>query len=488
MGLTPTISKLDGDGSDGQSRQDRRLAFAHRLLRVGWAMMFGLTGTARVGKLLELCNHDMNTLNFCNTTLWTAGNVSIALVSPLIGAMSDAFGRVPILLQGRLGQIAWLWGTAASTKLWHYMLADMLSWGLVSASILSVEDAFFADAFGERPELSGRVRARNGVWSGIAGFVTPFAGIWLASKSRNLAFHIGAGMCFLQILVVLWHGETLSAPDRKPLTVAAANPFNSFLLLFNNGPGLARLGAAAACYTGVTTSWGTQEAYQFGAIGMTAAENSIFDAVFQASGAASQAWVVQPLLKRLGNRRCFEYSSVFAALAYVLVGQAWRPAGADKLRRVGQYALCMALLQSPWSEPSFFCIQPMVVKQALHQTNAGKGQITAAFGMLEAVLGAGGALLWGVLQRFFISNGAPWWLAWGPGGHFAVCGLVRLLGALILRTTPDKHLHLDEADEAGGEGLACKTLTEGGKRWQGWAAEDMRMRVRAAAAAATEML
>ena len=183
----------------------------------------------------------------------------------------------------------------------------------------------------------------------------------------------------------------------------------------------------------------------------------MFDAVFQASGAASQAWVVQPLLKRLGNRRCFENTSVFAALAYVLVGQSWRPWGpwgAHKYQRFATYFVAMSLLQSPWSEPSFFCIQPMVIKQALHVTDAGKGAITAAYGMLEAVLGAGGALLWGVLQRFFISDNAPWWLAWGPGGHFAVCGVVRLVGALILKTTSDAQLFLEEREEEeeGAEG------------------------------------
>ena len=123
MGLTPTISTLDGDGSDEQSRQDRRLALAHRLLRVGWAMMFGLTGTARVGKLLELCNHDMSTLNFCNTTLWTAGNVSIALVSPLIGAMSDGTTsrmgrRRPYIVVGQLGACAALWGMMTARGYW----------------------------------------------------------------------------------------------------------------------------------------------------------------------------------------------------------------------------------------------------------------------------------------------------------------------------------------------------------------------------------
>jgi hypothetical protein len=173
-----------GEGSI--SRADRRLAFAHALLKVGWALQFGLTNAARTGKLLDLCAHDMKTLNFCNTVLWTGANLSIALVSPLIGALSDAFGRIPILLMGRLGLIGWLVGTSASTKLWQYMLADMLPWGWISASTQAVEDAWFADVFGERPQLSGRLRAQNGVWGGIAGFASPFVGIWLARRKPEI--------------------------------------------------------------------------------------------------------------------------------------------------------------------------------------------------------------------------------------------------------------------------------------------------------------
>ena len=112
----------------------------------------------------------------------------------------------------------------------------------------------------------------------------------------------------------------------------------------------------------------------------------------------------------------------------------------------------MTCLQSPWSEPSFFCIQPMVVKQAMHDTDAGIGAISAAYGMLEAVLGAIGAALWGVLQSSFVSGNTPWFLRWGPGGHFAVCGMVRLIGAIILRTTPDEVLFLTEDDDDNGRG------------------------------------
>ena len=90
---------------------------------------------------------------------------------------------------------------------WLWTPPDWLSWGLVSASVLSVEDAWFADRLGERPQLSGRIRAKNGVWAGIAGFVTPFAGIWLASRSRAVAFYIGALSCALQAAACVWCGR-----------------------------------------------------------------------------------------------------------------------------------------------------------------------------------------------------------------------------------------------------------------------------------------
>jgi len=41
----------------------------------------------------------------------------------------------------------------------------------------------------------------------------------------------------------------------------------------------------------------------------------------------------------------------------------------------------------------------------------------------------------------------PWWLAWGGGGHFVVCGVVRVIGAVILATTPDEQLDLAETAE-----------------------------------------
>ena len=76
--------------------------------------------------------------------------------------------------------------------------------------------AFFADLFGERPELSGRILSRNGFWTGIAGFAAPFAGIWCAQRSKIGTILLGAVLGMLQCGVVLWHGDTLPGVKLTP--------------------------------------------------------------------------------------------------------------------------------------------------------------------------------------------------------------------------------------------------------------------------------
>ena len=83
-----------------------------------------------------------------------------------------AYGRVSVLTVGRLGLVGWLVLTTLSSSLWQFMLADWLTWGVISAATEATENAFFADIFGERPLLSGQIRAKNGVYGGIAGFVS----------------------------------------------------------------------------------------------------------------------------------------------------------------------------------------------------------------------------------------------------------------------------------------------------------------------------
>ena len=79
------------------------------------------------------------------------------------------------------------------------------------------------------------------------------------------------------------------------------------------------------------------------------------------------------------------------------------------------------------------------------------GILTRWLSAAENVIGSIGIFLLGWLARTFIRGDQegwlPWWLAWGGGGHFVVCGVVRVIGAVILATTPDEQLDLAETAE-----------------------------------------
>ena len=237
---------------------ERRLCLAHCLIKLGWTAGFGLSSAARMAHVLELCGHDMLQLSQFNSTAWGLNRMCAAVLGPIVASLSDAYGRVPFLLAGRIGLACWFAGVALSKNMWHYAITEQLTWGFMMCGWEAVEDAFFADLFGERPELSGRIRSRNGFWAGIAGFVAPFVGIWCAARSRLGTIWLGAVSCLLQCAVILWHGDTLPVAKRRPFKLAMANPFSSLTLLFRNGPGLRRLGYCATCFTGCASSWGTQ--------------------------------------------------------------------------------------------------------------------------------------------------------------------------------------------------------------------------------------
>jgi len=55
------------------------------------------------------------------------------------------------------------------------------------------------------------------------------------------------------------------------------------------------------------------------------------------------------------------------------------------------------------------------------------------------------------LFKFFQSNSGPWWLRWGPGGHFIVTAFTMFLAYAVMATTDPKTLFLDDDVEKKGE-------------------------------------
>ena len=254
-----------------------------------------------------------------------------------------------------------------------------------AAASLTVQAAAWSDAFGSRPTLSANLQATTQIWTSAAGLIGPIVGGVLATYSRAAGFFICMGLCAAQTLVVLTIEETLPPDKRRPFRFTSANPLSGLSILFRNGRGLRRLALAAACFESTSHIYATMDAYRMGPIRLTPLVQSYYSALLSGANMMTTQWVARPMLASLGPRRSFERGSLVAAAAYVILSQACRPVGAPGWRLAVQYVAAKCLLMTPWSEPARFAILPLVVKQGLAVTTAGRGELNAAFEGLTSI-------------------------------------------------------------------------------------------------------
>eukprot|EP01043_Picozoa_sp_COSAG02_P025964 COSAG02_NODE_1480_length_12399_cov_250.195935_4_plen_411_part_00 len=344
------------------SPYERRLVWEHRILGVLWEIKFGLVSATRAGQLIHLCNGDQARMAFADAIMWSGDGILNVISQPLVGALSDAYGRKVFMALGRVSLIWWCLGTRASTTLPQYIFNDIAPYPLFGSS-LSVQAASFADVFGTRPELSSQLAARSQIFVSAAGLIGPLLGAAIVLRSRLAGWYAGAIAGAIETLIVLAMSETLKPEKRTPFKWANANPFGSLSLLFRHGPGLRRLALSSALFNACTTTYSTMDSYRLGPLGWTPPQQSLFSSFLSATNMASTAVVTGPLLARYGNRHVFQNASAVAALAYFMLGQSWR--GTSQVQMTVQYCVAKVLLQTPWSEPSRAAIKPMVLKQGI---------------------------------------------------------------------------------------------------------------------------
>ena len=116
------------------------------------------------------------------------------------------------------------------------------------------------------------------------------------------------------------------------------------------------------------------------------------------------------------------------------------------MRLAVQYVLAKCLLMTPWSEPARFAILPLVVKQGLAVTTAGRGEINAAFESLASITQVFMPAVWVFLFRlcYEAKGGSALVALVGPGGHFLVAAVVRMLGRQIVCSIDTADLSVED--------------------------------------------
>ena len=239
--------------------------------------------------------------------------------APVIGSLSDRYGRRPVILVSTAGlALDWVL-MALAPNLWWLVVGRIIG-GITSASATALF-AYMADV--TTPE--NRARAFGLIGAAIsAGFVLgPALGGVLGEISPRLPFWIAAGFsaaAFLYGLVVL--SESLPVERRKPFAWRTANPVAALRMLAG-WPGLGALSASTFLLTFshrlimtiLVLFAGHQHGLSTLQIGALLAFLSVLDLIMQGA-------VVGPAIARFGERRTTIIGLSGGALSFLSMGLA----------------------------------------------------------------------------------------------------------------------------------------------------------------------
>jgi DHA1 family tetracycline resistance protein-like MFS transporter len=266
--------------------------------------------------------------NVQDQTYWYGGMVftfgfTQFLCAPLLGALSDRYGRRVVLLLSIAGLGTQFFLSAVVTSL-PALLGTRVIGGLF-ASNMSVGNAYVADI--TKPEDRAKSFGLVGAAFGVGFILGPVIGGTLGSLSIRLPFYVASCLSFCNFLYGAFVlPESLPPERRRPIDFKKANPFGALV-------GLVRLKGVGALVTVIAlanlaqfvlnATWVIHNEYVFG---WGPKENGLSLFTVGLMFALVQGVLLGRLLRLLGERKVVMAGLASAVLAYIgygLATQGW---------------------------------------------------------------------------------------------------------------------------------------------------------------------
>jgi DHA1 family tetracycline resistance protein-like MFS transporter len=388
-------------------RKDRRAGIPFILITVFLDMLGiglvipvlpSLVGTLTTGRELQ---------SYWYGALLASYGITQFLGAPLLGALSDRFGRRPVLLASIFGLGLNFLLTAVSPWLWLLLVSRLIG-GATGASF-SVASAYIADV--TTPEQRSKSFGILGAVFGLGFVCGPMLGGLLGSYNLRLPYFVSASLSLLNWLYGFFVlPESHPRDQRAAFSIAKANPFSSLAALSRlRGVGglisvyaltmLAQLIVQSTwvLYTNFRFEWGPRE-------------NGISLFVVGVASALAQGWLLGRLLKRFGELRTALFGLTSGFLAYVFYGAAtegWM-----------MYAIIIANLLGFTAGPA---LQGIVSKSVdAHKQGVTMGSLTA----ISSIMGVIGPLT-GAPLLAFVGHLHP--RDWRVGITFFLCAFLQAI-------------------------------------------------------------
>jgi len=331
--------------------------------------------------------------------------------APVLGGLSDRFGRRPVVLLSNFGLgLDYLLMAVAPTLGWLFV-GRLLS-GITSASIPTAY-AYIADV--TPPERRARAYGMLGAAFGLGFVLGPAIGGMLGTFGPRTPFWVASGLSLANALYGIFVlPESLPPERRRRFVLAQASPFGSFRLLRSERglPGFAglhflyhlahqSLHSVFVLYATYRYAWTSAD------VGWALATVGIGSAVVQGG-------LVGPIVARFGERRTLIGGLTAGVVAFTIYG----------LASTGAWFLVGIPIMAFWGlyGPA---VQGLVTRRV---DPARQGALQGTLASVQMSTGMFGPLVFSETFAAFIGPLQGWQL---PGAPFLLAGALLVVAALL---------------------------------------------------------
>jgi len=239
--------------------------------------------------------------------------------APVLGSLSDRFGRRPIILTSLLGSGLDYFLLAFAPNLGWFFLGRIIS-GVTGANITAAT-AYIADV--SPPEKRAANFGLIGAAFGLGFIVGPVMGGWLGDFGLRVPFMVAGGLTLLNWLYgLLVLPESLGRENRRSFSWARSNPVGSLLDLRRHPVALGLAGTyflINVAHQSLPGTWVLYTDYRFH---WTAAQTGFSLTVVGIMAAIVQGGLTRIVVQRIGERKAAVLGLVIGTIAFTVYGLA----------------------------------------------------------------------------------------------------------------------------------------------------------------------